>query len=124
MAARIFLIAAGSSGAASVAADAVARHLLAGDAYRLDLASISARYGLLHAAALVGVTALAAREGGDFWLSLAGWLFVAGLLLFSGSLDLVAFGAPARLAMAAPWGGTAFIAGWLALLVAALRSRG
>jgi uncharacterized membrane protein YgdD (TMEM256/DUF423 family) len=120
---RIFLVAAGLAGAISVATDAIGRHLLTSDAYRFDLATISARYGLIHAAALVGVVVLWQRDDAGFWLGLGGCLFLAGLALFCGSLDLVAFGAPAGLAALTPWGGTAFIAGWGALLVAAVVPR-
>lgn len=118
---RIFLAVAGLGGALSVGAGAVAQHLLAGDPHRFQLATISARYGLWHAAALVAVAALAPRGG--FWVTLGGWLFAAGIVLFCGSLDLMAAGAPAQLAFFTPWGGSAFIIGWLALFVAALRPR-
>ena len=120
---RIFLVAAGLGGAISVATDAIARHLLAGDAYRFELAATSARYGLIHAAALLGVAVLWERNDGGFCLGLSAWLFVAGLVLFCGSLDLLAFAASARVAVITPWGGTALIAGWVALLMAALVPR-
>lgn len=122
MPSRIFLAIAGASGAIAVAVDAAATHLLAGDAVRLGFAATAARYGLIHAAALLALTLLIERSG-DFWLKLAGWCFVAGLILFCGGLDLLVAGAPSGVAIAAPWGGTAFILGWLAVLVAALRPR-
>jgi uncharacterized membrane protein YgdD (TMEM256/DUF423 family) len=111
----------GAAGAISVAVDAAATHLLAGDAYRLGLAETASRYGLIHAAALVALVFLIDR--GSCWLRAAGWCFIVGLVLFCGSLDLLAGGAPPIIARAAPWGGTAFILGWLALLVAALRPK-
>jgi uncharacterized membrane protein YgdD (TMEM256/DUF423 family) len=123
MSERVFLAIAGASGAISVAADAVGRHMLAGDPYRFELATTGARYGLIHAAALVGVALLAGRALGGFWLVAAGWLIVVGLAFFCGSLDLVALGAPQGLTALAPWGGTSFILAWLALLIAALRPR-
>jgi uncharacterized membrane protein YgdD (TMEM256/DUF423 family) len=58
---------------------------------------------------------------GSNWLRAAGWCFIIGLILFCGSLDLLAAGAPAIVARAAPMGGTAFILGWLMVLLAALR---
>ncbi|HVA13866.1 MAG TPA: DUF423 domain-containing protein [Stellaceae bacterium] len=119
---RFFLAMAGLSGALAVAVDAAATHLLAGDLYRLDLAATSARYGMIHAAALLALALLAERADG-FWLAAAGWCFVAGIALFCGSLDLLAAGAPHGFAAAAPWGGTAFIVGWLAVAVAALRAK-
>lgn len=122
MPSRSFLAIAGVAGAASVGVDAAAAHLLAGDPYRLGLATTAARYGLIHAAALVALALLIERRG-NFWLAAAGWCFVAGLLMFCGSLDLLAAGAPRGFAMTAPWGGTAFILGWLAILIAALRPK-
>ena len=117
-ASRIFVAIAGVAGAMSVAVDAAAADLLAADAYRLGLAETASRYGLIHAAALLALAFLVERGG---WLRAAGWCFVAGLMLFCGSLALLSAGAPPIVARAAPWGGTAFIAGWLAVLVAALR---
>ena len=116
---RIFLTIAGAAGTISVAVDAAAAHLLAGDTYRLGLAETASRYGLLHAAALLALVFLIERGGG--WLRAAGWCFIVGLVLFCGSLDLLAAGASPIVARAAPWGGTAFILGWLAILAAALR---
>jgi uncharacterized membrane protein YgdD (TMEM256/DUF423 family) len=123
MAARVFLAIAGLSGAVAVGLEAAARHLFAADAYRLDLAMTSARYGLIHAVALLGVGALLSRDGKPRCLAIAGWLFVAGLVLFCGSLDLIVAGASHSFVIVTPWGGTAFIAGWVALLVAALLPR-
>jgi len=120
---RIFLGLAGCAGAISVTVDALARHALAGDAHAIELATISARYGLIHAAALLAIALLCQRNERRFWLSLAGWLFVAALILFCATLDVVVFGAPAWLLALTPVGGTAFIAGWAALLVAALTMR-
>lgn len=120
---RIFLGSAGFAGAISVAVDALARHALAGDARGIELATISARYGLIHAAALLGIALLCQRNERRFWLGLAGWLFIVALILFCATLDLVAFGAPAWLVALTPVGGTAFVAGWAALLMAALTMR-
>lgn len=118
---RLFLAIAGAAGAVSVAVDAAATHLLAGDTYRLGLAETASRYGMIHAAVLLALVFLIERGGG--WLCAAGWCFTIGLVLFCGSLDLLAAGAPHVIAHAAPWGGTAFILGWLAVLVAALRPK-
>jgi uncharacterized membrane protein YgdD (TMEM256/DUF423 family) len=123
---RIWLALAGVSGAAAVAADAAARHLAAADTYRLDLAATGARYGLIHAAALLGAAVLAAQERQGLprrWLGLCGWCLAGGLLLFPGGLYLLAIGAPAALARLVPAGGVLFIVGWAALFVAALVPR-
>jgi uncharacterized membrane protein YgdD (TMEM256/DUF423 family) len=89
---------------------------------RLTLCCRTAAAAALLAAALLGLALLIARSR-SIWAVVAGWLFVAGLVLFCGGLDLVTLGAPAWLTALVPWGGTAFILGWIALLVAALRPR-
>ncbi len=123
---RLWLALAGLSGAAAVAAEAASRHLLAGDPYRLELAATGGRYGLIHAVALLAVAMLAgaARPGAARrWLAVSGWCFAAALLLFPGSLYLLAAGAPPAVARLTPIGGTLFIAGWLALAAAALQRK-
>jgi uncharacterized membrane protein YgdD (TMEM256/DUF423 family) len=125
---RFWIAIAGLSGAAAVGADAVARHLLAGDVYRLELTGTAARYGLIHAVALLAAAALARLDRREDerpgrWLAVVGWCFAAGLVLFPGSLYLLAAGATPLVARAAPIGGTLLIIGWAALLVHALRPR-
>lgn len=78
------------------------------------------RYGLVHALAIVA-TGLAAPLGRLRWLRVAAWAFLAGTLLFSGSLAALAFGAGRPWAYATPLGGVAFLIGWLALAGAMLR---
>ena len=51
----------------------------------------------------------------------AGWLFVAGMVLFSGSLYLLALGGPRWLGAVAPVGGLSFLVGWALLAWAAFR---
>lgn len=116
---------AGLSGAAAVAADATARHALAGDPFRGDLAATAARYGLVHAAALLALAMLlrAMPEGAARrWSIAAGWCFVAAQLLFCGGLYLHAAGSAALVPLV-PVGGTLFIAGWAALFLAAVWPR-
>jgi uncharacterized membrane protein YgdD (TMEM256/DUF423 family) len=122
---RIWIAIAGLSGALAVGVEAVVRHHLAEQPDRLVLAGIGGRYGLAHAVALLVAAALAANGslGSGRWLAVSGWCFTAGLVLFCGSLYLLALGAPQFLAWATPVGGLAFIAGWLALAVAALAPR-
>ena len=74
------------------------------------------QYHFWHALALLAV-ALAGRSP---WLKAAGGLFLAGVLLFSGSLYALALGVP--LGLVTPLGGVALILGWVAFAVGALRS--
>lgn len=105
-----------------VAAGAFAAHALRG---RLPDAALSAfetaaRYQVYHALALVLVSLLVMR-GSAGLTNLAGGLFVAGILLFSGSLYLLALADVKWLGAVAPLGGLCFLAGWALLLVSAIR---
>jgi uncharacterized membrane protein YgdD (TMEM256/DUF423 family) len=81
-----------------------------------------ARYHMYHALALLVVAWAATRWPGGA-VTAAGWLFVAGTLLFSGSLYLLAVTGVRVLGAITPFGGLAFILGWLALAWAAWAAR-
>lgn len=115
------LVAAGAVLAAvAVVAGAFGAHALrdAISPARLATWQTAAQYGLAHgaAAALAGVLA-------GFGLpraALAGWLFVAGGVLFSGSLYALVLLDTAWLGAVTPLGGVAFVAGWTVLAASAL----
>jgi uncharacterized membrane protein YgdD (TMEM256/DUF423 family) len=120
---RAWLAAAGLGGFMSVAAGAVAVHLAA-DGPAAALLRTSAVYGMVHAAALVGVSAIAERrERLDIALRVAGWAFAAGLLLFSLSIDALAATGLAPIGFVTPFGGVALLGGWAALGIDAVRGR-
>ena len=75
---------------------------------------IGVRYQMYHALALLGV-ALAHARWPTTGVALAGWLFLAGTLVFSGSLYVLAVTGHRWLGAITPLGGAAFIAGWIAL---------
>jgi uncharacterized membrane protein YgdD (TMEM256/DUF423 family) len=79
-------------------------------------------YHLWHAIGMVLVGLSAAVLADGVWVRLAGWLFLGGIALFSGSLYALALGAPKWLGAVAPLGGTAFVLGWLAFAMAAWRA--
>ena len=82
----------------------------------------AARYQTVHALALLAV-AQAAHAWRSRWVAAAGWAFVLGTLLFSGSLYALALSGVRGLGAITPLGGVAFIAGWLCLAAAAARGR-
>jgi uncharacterized membrane protein YgdD (TMEM256/DUF423 family) len=84
---------------------------------RLETFETAVRYQLYHALALLA-TGFTADSGGIF-AALAGWLFLAGILLFSGSLYLLVLTNRRWLGAITPLGGVAFVAGWLCLALAA-----
>jgi uncharacterized membrane protein YgdD (TMEM256/DUF423 family) len=57
------------------------------------------------------------------WSKAAGLLLAAGIVLFSGSLYALALGAPRALGAVTPFGGLAFIAGWLCFTAAVISAR-
>jgi uncharacterized membrane protein YgdD (TMEM256/DUF423 family) len=59
----------------------------------------------------------------SIWARAAGWLLVAGILLFSGSLYALALGAPRGLGIVTPLGGLALIAGWIAFGIGVIYAR-
>ncbi|SMH62466.1 DUF423 domain-containing protein [Azospirillum agricola] len=118
---RGWIVFAALNGAVAVATGAYASHGLAGDPRAQELFRTAGQYQMWHALALVAVVVLAGRADG--WargaLRLAGWLFVAGILLFCGTLYTLATSGPLPVAMTAPAGGWSFMLGWLAFGAAA-----
>lgn len=74
-----------------------------------------------HALGLLAVGLLAARQPASRWLTASGALLIAGLLLFSANLYLRTLAGVDNFRVAVPWGGSAWILGWLALAVGVLR---
>jgi uncharacterized membrane protein YgdD (TMEM256/DUF423 family) len=77
---------------------------------------------MYHALALLIVAVFSAiPQFSTRWLKLAAIAFILGIVLFSGSLYLLALSGIKWLGAVTPLGGVAFILGWLALIVAALK---
>ncbi len=85
--------------------------------------SKAVRYQMHHAIMLVIVAlAMDAWKDQTKLLNLAGWLFLAGIVFFSGSLYIIAF-AQVKMGYITPLGGTAFVAGWFVLAYAAYKAK-
>jgi uncharacterized membrane protein YgdD (TMEM256/DUF423 family) len=92
------------------------------DAQQLALFETAARYQMYHALALLVVGILASvRQFSGSLLKLAAFAFILGIFLFCGSLYALALSGITWLGAITPLGGTAFLAGWLALMIAALK---
>lgn len=76
-------------------------------------------YHLVHGLGLLAVGLLATLRPQAPWLRPAGLAFVVGIVVFSGSLYLLAVTDIKKLGMITPFGGLAFLAGWLCLAAAA-----
>lgn len=87
----------------------------------LAVFEVGVRYQLVHALALLAVAWAITRWPGRAALY-AGALFIAGIVLFSGSLYLLALTGERALGAITPFGGVAFLAGWACLAWAAWRS--
>ena len=107
----------------AVAAGAFGAHALRSrlDANALAVWQTAVQYHAWHALALLAVGLLTLHTPERAGLSLAGWLFVAGIVLFSGSLYALALTGTRALGAITPLGGAAFLVGWLALAWAASR---
>lgn len=92
------------------------------DDYGLSLFETAARYQMYHAIALLIVGVISTISSFPrYWLNIAACAFISGIILFSGSLYLLAFSGIKWLGAVTPLGGGAFILGWVALLVATLK---
>ena len=122
---RVFIALGALSGCLAVAAGAFAAHALRArlGPEMVDVFQTGATYQMYHALALVAVGMLLARfsSDGSTWLTASGWLFLAGSILFSGSLYLLALSGTTWLGAITPLGGVAFLLAWLALAVGVLR---
>lgn len=119
---RLFFALGSGSALVAVAAGAFGAHGLRG---RLtpDLLAVfetGARYQMYHALALLAAAWAVTRWPGP-WPMRAGWLFLAGTIIFSGSLYALALSGLRWLGAITPIGGAAFLAGWACLLLGALR---
>lgn len=81
------------------------------------------QYQMYHALALFGVGLLAMQLSDSTLLRASGWLFVAGIVIFSGSLYVLALTGTRWLGAITPIGGVAFLVGWALLAFAMLAGR-
>jgi len=119
---RLWIAGGAVNGFLSVAMGALAAHALCNrvGAEALGWIETGARYGAIHALALLALAALAARGGGRL-LALAGWAFLGGTVLFSGSLYIMGVSGGRALAPLVPIGGLLFLVGWGLLVIYAFR---
>lgn len=127
---RSLLVAGAINGALAVAAGAFGAHALKERLSERALAvfETAARYQMYHALAIVLCAVLCAVSTGASGAAalgaaarLSGWLFTAGIVVFSGSLYALALTDVKVLGAITPLGGLAFLAGWVWLAISALR---
>jgi uncharacterized membrane protein YgdD (TMEM256/DUF423 family) len=117
---RIFFSLGALSAFLSVASGAFGAHALR-TRLSLELLTVfetAARYQMYHALGLLAVAWAATRWPGSL-VHWAGWLFVVGTILFSGSLYALALTGSRWWGAVTPFGGVSFLAGWACLVLAA-----
>lgn len=121
---KTFLILASLFGGLAVALGAFGAHAMAGrySESLLGTFETAVRYQFYHALALVAVVVALGRWPQSMPAIWAGWFFVAGIVVFSGSLYVLVFGGLRWMGAITPIGGVAFITGWLLLAWSAWRS--
>lgn len=120
---RVFLSLAAFAGFTGVALGAFAAHGLKGrlSPEHLAVFQTGVHYQLVHALALFGVALLSLHLPSRL-LTGAGWAFALGILLFSCSLYALTLSGIGKLGIITPFGGVAFLVGWLCLGLVAWRA--
>lgn len=118
--AKLFITLGALSGMLAVVFGAFGAHGLRDrlDAYLMGVFETAVQYHFYHALAMLAVGVIALSQPQTVMLKSAGWLFLIGTLVFSGSLYLLALTGIKWLGAVTPLGGLAFIAGWACLAAA------
>jgi len=121
---RWFLVMGAVNGGLAVLLGAFAAHVLKQriDPDMLEVFRTGVQYHAIHALALLVVGLLGRSRNMSSALALSGWALLAGILLFSGSLYILALGGARWLGAVTPFGGIAFLIAWIAMAVAAVRA--
>ena len=121
---RLFFSIASLLGGVAVALGAFGAHAMRGKVAENLLANYETgvRYHFYHALAPFAVVIAIQRWPTSSLPTIAGWLFIVGIAIFSGSLYVMAFTGLRWLGAITPIGGVAFIAGWICLMLVAWRS--
>ena len=120
---RLFFALGSSFALLGVVAGAFGAHALKQriSADMLTTFEIAVRYQMYHALGLIAVAWAASSQWDSRLLLPVGWLFVIGILIFSGSLYILSLTGMRWLGAITPIGGLALIAGWACLVWAAIR---
>lgn len=122
--ARLFIALGSINAALAVILGAFGAHILKTrlSPEMLTVYHVGSQYHFYHAIGMLLIGLLASQLHNDGMLQLSGFLMLAGIVLFSGSLYLLAVTGVTWLGAVAPLGGLAFIAAWVVLALTALRA--
>ncbi len=118
---KLFLLIGTTASALSVAIGAFGAHALKNLLQangRGDVFETAVKYQFYHSLALLFVGVLLLVKGDNKMLEWTGWAFTAGIIVFSGSLYILALTNVSKWGAVTPIGGTLFIAGWITAIVA------
>lgn len=87
----------------------------------MEIFQTAVQYHFYHALGLLAVGIIAVHLPESNWLKASGWLMLAGIVIFSGSLYILSITGIKWLGAITPIGGTAFILAWILLTVAVLK---
>jgi len=123
-AAKLFLAAGAAAALLAVTLGAFGAHALKNriPPEMLAVWRTGVEYHVLHALGLLAVGLVAQHLQNSGLLRWSGWLMLAGIVLFSGSLYLLALSGPGWLGAVTPVGGLAFLAAWALFVAAALKA--
>lgn len=119
---KIFALLGSIFGLLAVGAGAFGAHAMAErlEPSMLQVWETAAQYQMYHALALFGAAWLVSQTQSTAAL-VAGWCFAAGIVVFSGSLYIMALSGIRALGAITPVGGLAMMVGWFCCLLAALK---
>jgi len=124
---RFWVFIAGISGIVAVGAGAYGYHTLPDEPKIREAFDIAVQYHMFHTLALFVVAWLKKSGGSDrsvYWTTRSGWFFLAGILMFSGSLYVFCLTGNNPAPSAAPIGGSLFLAAWAMLAWSVIRKPG
>ena len=121
--AKLFLALGGAAAFLAVALGAFGAHALKGriPAEMLAVWHTAVEYHIFHSLGLLAVGLLAAQLPDSALLRWSGWMMLAGILLFCGSLYVLALSGERWLGAVTPLGGLAFLAAWAMFVMAVLQ---
>ena len=122
--AKVFLILGGFNAALVVLLGAIGAHGLKErlTAEMLAVYQTGVHYHLFHALGLRAVGLVALHRPASAYLKWSGWLMLAGIVLFSGSLYVLSISGLRWLGMVTPLGGLSFILAWALFVIAVLKA--
>lgn len=123
---KLFITLASLSGMFAVILGAFGAHALKNrlDDYAQGVFQTAVQYHFYHSLALLAVGVIALSQPQTALLRSSGWLFIIGILVFSGSLYLLSITGARWLGAVTPLGGLAFITGWACLAAASWKLLG